>query len=145
MTGDANKGAVLVLLISPHLRLDVVNIHALALCHRFRGAFLGFPIALAARVRSLGRVSSSEDLRFGRNVHVVINLVFQIEVGDVLGDRIITIREVEAHRCLQPLRIRPAPGAADQSLVVIAACWSVCNAPCVDHHDAATALHIGLD
>lgn len=134
MAGDAGEGAILLLLIGPHLRLDVVNVHGLLLCHSLGGAGLGLFVA-AFELRSVRCVSGSEDLGLGQQVHVVVDLVVDVEVTYVLRDRVVVIGEVEAHRCLQPLRLPEMPRTADNRLepVVILG-----HRRRVDCHDATT-------
>lgn len=136
MTGDAGEGAVggmwcsrpgcgffrssrddctTLTFISPHLRLDVVDVHGLLFRHGLGGAGLGFFVA-TFELRSVRRVGGGEDLGFGQQIHVVVDFVVDVEVADVLGDRVVVIGEIEAHRGLQPLRLPKVPRTADDGL-----------------------------
>ena len=114
VTGDADKGAVVVLLVAPDLWLNVIDVHALVLGHGFGRAGLSFLVALATGVAWLRCVSSCEDAGLGQDVHVVVDLVVDGEVRHVDRDRVFTIREVEMHGSFQPLgRALVIPRASD--------------------------------
>ena len=92
-------------LIHPHLRLDVVDVRLPAR----RGLF---PLA------HIWRVARREHAHVRRDVHVVVNLVVEMEVRRALRDRMpavepLVFREVEIHRPLLPLRLPRDPRAAD--------------------------------
>ena len=124
VTGNMDKGAVAFaaafdgVFIGPDLRLDVVNVDALLLGDVLGGALLSFLVALAAGIDGLRCVGCRENVGLGQDVHVVVDLVFEVEVADVLRDRVVAIREVEAHRRFEPFgRTIEVPRAADDRLV----------------------------
>ena len=135
MAGNAGEGAILLFLIGPHLRLDVVNIDRLLLRHGLGGTLLGFFVA-AFDLRGVRRVGGGEDLGLGQQIHVVVDLVVDVEVADVLGDRVFVIGEIEAHRGLQPLRLPKVPRTADDRLEPIVV---LRHRRRVDRHHAAAA------
>ena len=139
MTRDASKGAILLLFISPHLRLDVINVHRFLLRHGFGGTLLRLFVS-TFDLRGVRCVGGCQNFGLGQQIHVVVNLVVDIKVADVLGDRILTIGEVEAHRGLQPLRGAFLPRAADDVLepVMIAGDRSRVNR----HHTTATGQEL---
>ncbi len=53
------------------------------------------------------------------DVHVVVYLILEIEVGNVLGDRVGDIGEVEAHGGFQELGRSMSPGSSYNTLVPV--------------------------
>ena len=139
MARDASEGAILLLLISPHLRLDVINIHRLLLRHGLGGTLLGLLVA-AFHLRGVRSVSSGEDLGLGQQIHVIIDLVVDVEVADILRDRVVVIGEIKAHRRLQPLRLPKVPRTADDALKPVVV---LRHRRCMNrHHAAATGKEL---
>ncbi len=62
------RGALEAAFVGPHLRLDVVDIDALAEGDGLGGAGLGLAVAAAAGVDRLGRVGGGEDARLGQEI-----------------------------------------------------------------------------
>ena len=111
--GCAGDGA----LVGPHLRLDVVNVHALALRDGFRGAGLRLLVAAAAGVVGFRRVGGGEDVDVFAQVHVVVDLVVHGPIRRAARDRVAAVGEVDVHRRLEPLGRALAPRAANDGLV----------------------------
>ena len=83
-----------------------------------------------------------EDARLLVHVHLVVDLVLEIEVRDAAGDGVGLVVEVEADLALEPLRDAVLPGAAGPLLepAGLLAADGV-----VHHHQAAAALEEGLE
>ena len=80
VTGNADESAAVSRFIGPHLRLDVI--------HADRRT--GLRLALLR----LRRVGGGEDLRLRHHLHVVVDLVVEIEVGDARRDRVLAVGEI---------------------------------------------------
>ena len=125
---DADEGAAVSRLVSPHLRLEVIHADRRA---RLRITLLG-----------LRRVSGGEDFRLRHHLHVVVDLVVQIEVRRPPRDRVLAIREIQRHLPLQPFRLPEFPRATDDCLepIMIAR-----NRPAMDRHHSAAAFQVFLE
>ena len=119
VAGQADEGAVRRgapvpgSFVRPDLRPDVENVHE----------------------------AHGQNMHVGRHVHLVINFILPVEVGDATGDGILRIDEIEPDLALMPLGLLlslPAPRAAQNllgPLVLIAGDDAI-----MDHHHAAAAL-----
>ena len=105
MAGDADEGTAVAGFIGPHLRLDVVDVHRLA----------GLCLTLF-RLRGVG---GGENFHLGKHVHIVVDLVIDIEVRRTTGDGVLAVGEVKGHVALQPFGFPEMPGAADDGLIPI--------------------------
>ena len=103
---NADKGPVVVLLIGPNLRLNVIDADLLASLGDLRSAFGRLVIA---RPGSLRRVSSGQNPALRQHVHVVVNFVIHCEIRHIFRDRILMIGEVQVHRPLPPFRLSMVP------------------------------------
>jgi len=149
VAGDVDEGAVGFAaalggaFVGPDLGLDVVDVDGLLHGDGFGGAGLGVLVALPAGVDGLGGVGGGEDADVVADVHVVVDLVDEVEVGDVFGDGVVAVGEVERHVGLEPLGGAEAPGTADDGFVVVGIAAG--NRAAVDDDDAAAALDEGLE
>ena len=95
MAGDMNKGAVGFPtavhgpFVGPNLGLDVVDVDHVRLRSR---------LTIRAGANGFGRVGRSEHRDFRKEIHVIVDLVLKVEVGNAPSDRILAVSEVEAHR-----------------------------------------------
>ena len=124
MAGDVDKGTIGLasgefVFVGPNLRLDVVNVDCLAEGNCFRRPFLGVLVATSFGIDRFGCVGGGKDFDLRRYIHVVVDLVFEIEVGNVLGYWIRNISEIEAHRCFKELCGPVTPGPANDALVPV--------------------------
>ena len=122
MAGDVDKGTIGLasgefVFVGPNLRLDIVNVDCLAERNCLRRPFLGVLVATSFGIDRFGCVGGSKDFDLGGYIHVVVDLVFEIEVGNVLGYRIRNIGEIEAHWCFKELCGPVTPGPANDALV----------------------------
>ena len=118
-------------LVGPHLRLDVVDVR-LAAIRRFLA------------VADVGGVGGGEDAHVGGDVHVVINLVVDVEVGGIPCDGMAAVEPlvfhvVEVHRTFLPLGGFAPPASARDRLPVI---LLTADRSRVHHHQAAASLQV---
>ena len=98
--------------------------------------------------RHIRRVARREDARLGLHVHVVVDLVVEVEIRRAFRDRVaaadvLVLRVVEIHRAFLPLRLLRHPRAADE--VAPPAGIRERHRRGVDDHEPAAALHERLD
>ena len=137
--GDADERAVRFraalprIFINPHLRLHVINLRL---------------AAAAFAAASVGRVASGEHASLGFHVHVVVNLVVEMEIRRALRDGMPAAEElilgvVEVHRAFLPFGRAGLPRAAEH----LAPPGRVFHRDRrrVQHHEAAAALEEGID
>ena len=123
------------ILVCPHLRLDVVNVRLAAF--RWLAAFPDFR-----------RVTRGENLHAVLHIHVVVNLVIEMEIGRTnrdgmrLGHRHWShvIHEIKVHRAFLPLRRARLPSPAEHLAPPAGILHR--NRRRVQHHKAATALEV---